>query len=231
VQGSADGFKQCAPPDRHHPVRSGSCEGMLPGETCTVSCLDGCAEGGGVLLQCPDGNRDNRTIPTILRGFCRSTCEACILLNTTDKDKDKRKDVLTTGLTFGSAHVDGYLDEDPILEYAVYFADRCGSKIGDALEVVRKGVDLHSCCRPNAYAVRIEEQPVPPGATKLTVVVRTNQGELPYGPALEFVDWAEAPPRIASARRTAAPSSFLALLEVGLLVGCVSLVHEGWKPF
>jgi len=159
---------------------------MPPGSFCTAHCLEGCTAGGAALLTCPADNTNETNLPRLVEGGCRRTCETCAIGTFTDENS--KNGFITGRLAFGPAHVDGIVNEEHVTEYAVYVADSCGVRLGEALVVVEKSYSTTSCCLPSAYEVSFSNQEISGDAAQLVVVVRTKDGELPLGQAVPLED-------------------------------------------
>lgn len=97
-------------------------------------------------------------------------------------DTDPRQDVIAGNISFGPNAVDGYIDEDPVDAYAVYFVDSCLHPIGDAVARIpkRPGVPTY-CCLNDAYLAEIEPTRIPDGSDRLVIVPLTTAGPMLVG--------------------------------------------------
>jgi hypothetical protein len=153
------------------------------------------------------GNKDPNRLPDLVKGDCKASCEVCGVAPFTDTDGSAG--VVSGYVAFGPAHVEGLMAEHPVDSYAVYFADSCGVKLGEALQVIPKGVQLHYCCRLDSYVAKLEEVEKPEQAAQIVVVVRTRQGEMPTGTAVELEDKSPQNHRTGAGCRAAVPALLL----------------------
>jgi len=234
VPSANEGTSVCLAPQLAYAVSSGSCESMRPGELCTARCLRGCTVGCSLLFGCPMGNQDPNRLPDLVKGDCKASCEVCGVAPFTDTDGSAG--VVSGYVAFGPAHVEGLMAEHPVDSYAVYFADSCGVKLGEALQVIPKGVQLHYCCRLDSYVAKLEGVEKPEQAAQIVVVVRTRQGEMPTGMAVELVEPA-ARHRTGAGCRAAVPALLLGggfgrwALWCGVIAAVVAAALESERPY
>lgn len=96
-------------------------------------------------------------------------------------DTDPRPGWIAGNISFGPNAVDGYINEDPVESYAVYFVDSCGVLVGGAVASVPKRPGVPSyCCLNDAYVANIAAR-IPSGSDRLVIVPMTSTGPLPVG--------------------------------------------------
>lgn len=146
-------------------------------------------------FDCPWGNGDP-LLPGALRNITldgrkpayRTRCRVCGVA-TELNDTDPRDGWIAGNISFGQNAVDGYIDEEPVSAYAVYFVDSCGMPIGSSLSTVPKRSGLVDyCCHNDAYMAEVAAR-VPLGSERLVIVPVTSIGPLSIGELLGFTDW------------------------------------------
>lgn len=116
-------------------------------------------------------------------------------ISTQLNDTDPRAGYIAGNISFGPNAFDGYVDEEPISAYAIYFVKGCGEPIGHpmtdgddhpvAIVPKRSGV-TDTCCRHDAYRAEVIEK-VPAGSDRLVIVPLTSAGPLLVGELTEII--------------------------------------------
>lgn len=90
-------------------------------------------------------------------------------------------------ISFGPNAVDGYVDEDPVFSYAIYFVDACRVPIGEPVATVpkRPGVPNY-CCQDDSYRAEVIHR-LPAGSDRLVIVPLTSAGPLLVGKLTEII--------------------------------------------
>lgn len=105
-------------------------------------------------------------------------------------DTDPRAGYIAGNISFGPNALDGYVDEEPISAYAVYFVNGCGEALGHPdhpVAVVPKQSGItDTCCRHDAYRAEVRER-VPAGSDRLVIVPMTSSGPLLVGELTEII--------------------------------------------
>lgn len=145
---------------------------------------------------CP-ANNVHRRPPILESGEYSLKCQVCAILDPQIVDTDPRQGYLSLHLEFGPNALLGTVDEEGILGYAVFFADNCSNKLGEAvayLDTEDWGETPASCCQQNAYTVDIQSF-LPRNDTEvvLMIVPNTTVGMLTAGLTTEpLVDYINA---------------------------------------
>lgn len=114
-------------------------------------------------------------------------------ISTQLNDTDPRAGYIAGNISFGPNALDGYVDEEPISAYNIYFVTACGEPIGHpdhpvAMVPKQSGV-TDSCCRHDAYRAEVLQR-VPTGSDRLVIVPVTSSGPLLVGELTELIsDW------------------------------------------
>lgn len=155
-----------------------------------------CVQQSALTFDCPWGNGDPLWNPTLRnttrdggKPHYRTRCRVCgigIQLN----DSDPREGWIAGNISFGPNAVDGYVDENPITSYAVYFVDACGVPIGEPVANVPKRSGVPDfCCLHDAYRVEVIQR-VPAGSDRLVILPLTSVGPLLVGELTDVItDW------------------------------------------
>jgi len=147
-------------------------------------------------FECPFGNGDPLRSPTLRnttlsgrRPAYRTRCRVCGIA-TQLNDTDPRPGWIAGNISFGPNAVDGYVDEAPVISYAVYFVDGCGVPFGRAVASVPKRAGVPDyCCLNDAYIAEVVTR-IPAGSERLVIVPLTSAGPLLVGELTEIVaDW------------------------------------------
>lgn len=119
----------------------------------------------------------------------RMRCRVCGIA-TQLNDTDPREGFIAGNISFGPNAVDGYVDEDPVTSYAIYFVDACRVPIGEPVATVpkRSGVPNY-CCQDDTYRAEVIQR-LPLDSDRLVIVPVTNAGPLLVGELTEIIsDW------------------------------------------
>lgn len=153
-----------------------------------------CVTPGNLTFSCPAYNTVERE-PIFESGNVTLKCRVCGMLETNLTDVDPRDGVFKSILYFGPNALEGFVDENIVLGYYIFFADNCSRKIGQAVDYVEKSDVAYpsSCCQYDAYAVEIDVE-LPQNFTNVTLMVvpNTAAGELSVGmttdPLVDFYE-------------------------------------------
>jgi hypothetical protein len=135
---------------------------------------------GSVGLYCPiESNVLNRI------SMLQVHCQVCGGLTSRAGDTDSRTGHMEVQLTWGPNMIDGVIDESAISGYAVYAANDCGERQGDALATITalgipEGGEV--CCNNELYQANVRSK-LPDGVTSQSfmVVPLTSLGALDVG--------------------------------------------------
>lgn len=186
-------------------------------------------------FDCPWGNGDPLFVPTLRNtsfdrkpGF-RTRCRVCGI-GTQLNDTDPREGYIAGKISFGPNALDGYVDEDPVTAYEVYFVDGCGLPIGDAVATVPKKSGVPDfCCLGDAYMAEVIAR-VPPGSDRLVIVPLTSAGPLTVGELTDVIaDWViniTTTEVVGQANHAVLASPFQSLASVAFAAAAVSLTSR-----
>eukprot|EP00928_Gymnodinium_smaydae_P069122 TRINITY_DN5250_c0_g1_i1.p1 TRINITY_DN5250_c0_g1~~TRINITY_DN5250_c0_g1_i1.p1 ORF type:complete len:900 (+),score=77.16 TRINITY_DN5250_c0_g1_i1:343-2700(+) len=122
------------------------------------------------------------------------------------EDEDPRAGYIDAVLTFGPALVDSEIDESQIVDYKVYWADKCNTTLKEAAPRIPRGElnplahdvagaggrNNFACCFSDIYRIIIDPVFVPTGATQIMVVPTTTKGPSPQGTSIAIRDFVGA---------------------------------------
>jgi len=127
-------------------------------------------------------------------------------------------------LLFGPAVLDAVIREDQVLEYRVYFADRCGQPLGSTIVTAPRTTTAKPCCRSNAYSASVRDAVPPLGMEGLTVVVRTATGDAPSG---RFLSLNPTSLPLTKGQVSSACCGAFAAVMLATFAGCVAAATHG----
>jgi len=183
---------------------------MTAGEICIARTYEHpCVTPSNLTFYCPESNIYERE-PIWEYGNNSIKCRICGMLDVQPMDTSPVDGHLTTTISFGPNALEGSVDENIVVGYAIYFADNCSRKLGKSLAyVVAKGYGLQPCCQYDAYTVDLDvDYPENVTNVSLMIVPNTLVGELSVGFVTEQIEdyWVNGTVRVArtsSAHRVA----------------------------
>lgn len=104
-------------------------------------------------------------------------------------DTDPRQGYIAGNITFGPNALDGYVDEDPIFSYSIYWVDSCGVPHGNPLARIpkRPRANLSDvCCSSEVYKAEVRAK-IPYDSERLVIVPVTSAGPLPVGELTDVI--------------------------------------------
>jgi len=168
----------------------------------------------------------------------RTRCRVCGIAHQLN-DTDPRPGFVAGNISFGPNAFDGYVDEEPVTGYEVYFVDGCGLPMGRAVATVPKrssgvpqvtGPHGEYCCQSDAYMAEVIE-PIPWGSDRLVIVPVTPVGPLTVGELTDIIyDWVineTAGVAVASGGMASALPSFWSLASVTFVAAASLLTSRG----
>lgn len=139
---------------------------------------------GKAVKTCAPGKGATCTVDPVLIGCSIPVpCEASFV----DTEKRSSSGNVLGRVDFGPASMEGAVHEKHVLEYRIYWADKCENKLAvnaAPIGVVPVRAEGETCCRGDAYSMEIDLK-LPKGAEGLLVLTSLRSGEAPIG---VFVD-------------------------------------------
>lgn len=142
------------------------------------SCDTGYA--GQAKKTCAPGKGATCTVDPILIGCSIPVpCEASFV----DVEKRSQGGNVRGLVDFGPASMEGSVNENHVLEYRIYWANKCENKLAvnaEPIGVLPVRTEREGCCRGDAYSYDIDLK-LPEGAEGLLVLTALRSGEAPIG--------------------------------------------------